>query len=133
MVEVVYLQEPKLGLTADFKKAYFLEDYSIEIDGIRIDIDAGFSGNASTPSFFTNLVPKIYRTALAALVHDAVYGKKKWHYGLTRQQCDEAFYWILVDYGFSKTRAALALTAVRSAGWWYWERNKLGVRKWLSK
>ena len=100
----------------------------VEIFGVQIP--AGYkTDGASVPRVFYNILSRYGIGLLAALVHDARYDPPadahglKWRV-LTRKEADKEFYDNLVGSGVSKRRAYLCWTAVRAAGWKYWNAGK---------
>lgn len=113
---------PCIELMKGWRKLRLKEVYTIGIFHRQVRIPEGFvSDGASVPWIFSRLVPRMYGTAGAALIHDAVY-RQKGHYGLTRKQADDAFRELMVLTGNSRIRATLAWFGVRAGGGFAWRR-----------
>lgn len=112
----------KICFTDGDTKLVVIESIMFNAYNKRILIDRGFeSDGASVKWYLSMIVPRLYGTATAAVVHDAIYRDSN-HFNLKRWQADEIFRVLLYRHGNSKMKCRAAWLGVRFGGWRYWKK-----------
>lgn len=119
---------PQVEFLDDGRSAKLLRDYRIDlvINGKHrvITVPAGFVTDfASSPPRLWGLFPPIGKGVTAgSIIHDWLYR----HPGsLTRAQCDEIFFQVMLARGTKKSRARAGYWAVRTCAWRPWNKYRL--------
>ena len=83
---------------------------------------------ASIPWFLRWLIPIWGVHGAAAIIHDLLYRKKKYH----RKLCDQIFLEAMLVLKVNKLKASFMYFGVRLFGWWYYHEYDIGVKEWCS-
>ena len=119
---VGFLKDPKVTLIDGGKQLILEENYLFTAYDKTVTIYAGFQSDGSSVHWaFSRIVPRLYGTATAAIIHDAIY-RHIHHYGFTREQADDIYRIVLIRHGFSLGRAKIAWSALRVGGFPAWRK-----------
>lgn len=122
------LDSPIVSLVNGGKFLLLIDEYTFTAYDKTITIPANFESDGSSVHWaFSRIVPRLYGTATAAIIHDAIY-RHMHHYGFTREQADDIYRIILIRHGFSLGRAKIAWSALRVGGDPAWRKDH-GVKK----
>lgn len=120
-LQVKFVDLPHVEPIVDEEKWRLLDDYHVEINGMRFTVPAGFvTDGASIPRFLWRVCghPMTARRFPIAVFHDYAYTGAL---GLTRQLADEIYSAGLVALGFPAWKAKLEYYALRLFGGSHWK------------